>query len=144
MRHPAKNITNGDRFMLALLLFFLGLLILSNLTGCASVEHSHARTPDHIKQLVPKRSHRCRTIGMERTENAAVLIQKNCVKNGVTTVATVVFNKAEGGRIAAEDAVKMIKRILGFAPVIKILVVGEDKNTPFMLGVITDVAVAAK
>jgi len=135
-----------DPTPLAVLLLGFGLLVfLSLVSGCAKVskhQHTHAKAPAHFQV-----SKRCRTIGKDYNEKVAVLVQKNCVRNGVTTVAMVVFDTRDKGKAAALSAVHMIKRILGFDPVLRTLVVGKDKGTPFILSVITGVnnpAVAAK
>lgn len=127
-----------DPTPLAILLLGLGLLVvLSPTSGCAPVhthKHTHVQTPTHFKV-----SPRCRTIGKDYNEKVAVLIQKNCVRNGVTTVAMVIFDTRDKGKAAAVSAVMMVKRILGFDPVLRTLVVGKDKGTPFILSVVTGI-----
>ena len=103
-------------------------------SGCAAQQY----TPKHTVARSPiAMSHRCRTLGQATTPNASVIIHKNCIRNGVTTVAIVVYDK-HNVKLAARDAVLVIKDLLGFAPTLQALVVGEDKNTPFILAVVTD------
>jgi hypothetical protein len=137
-----------DPTPLAVLLLGFGLLVfIAMVSGCAATatpghQHTHVKTPAHFKV-----SKRCRTIGKDYNEKVAVLVQKNCVRNGVTTVALVIFDTKNKGKAAALSAVMMVKRILGFDPVLRTLVVGKDKGTPFILSVVTDInstAVAAK
>lgn len=135
-----------DPTPLAVLLLGFGLLVfIAMVGGCAGIEahqHTHTKAPAHFK--VGKR---CRTIGKDWNEKVAVLVQKNCVRNGVTTVAMVIFDTRDKGKAAALSAVHMVKRILGFDPVLRALVITKDKGTPFILSVVTDVnnpTVAAK
>jgi hypothetical protein len=135
---------HDDPTPLAVLLLGFGLLVfLSLVGGCAAVPaHKHVKAPAYFK--VGKR---CRTIGKDYNEKVAVLVQKNCVRNGVTTVAMVIFDTRDKGKAAALSAVHMVKRILGFDPVLRALVIGKDKGVPFILSVVTDInnpTVAAK
>lgn len=127
-----------DPTPLAILLLGFGLLVfLSLVSGCAQVhkhQHTHAKAPAHFKV-----SKRCRVIGKDHNEKVAVLIQKNCVRNGITTVAMVILDTRNKGKDAALSAVMMVKRILGFDPVLRTLVVGKDKGVPFILSVVTGV-----
>jgi len=106
-------------------------------SGCSAHAHKHTTKVTAVK------SHRCRTLGQANTPNASVIIHKNCLRNGVTTVAIVVHNK-HNAKLAARDAVLVIKDMLGFAPTLHTLAVGEDKKTPFILAVVGDSPVAAK
>lgn len=123
----------------ALVIGWLTALVLMVLvfSGCA---HTHKHTTPKVTAV---KSHRCRTLGKAVTPNASVIIHKNCIKNGVTTVAIVVHSKHRV-KEAARDAVLVIKDMLGFAPSLHAIVMGEDKKTPFILAVVGDSAVAVK
>ena len=78
--------------------------------------------------------------------------EKNCLKNGLTTVNMVVLNPEPKGNVkggvAAEHATQAITAILGFKPVLKIVLYGKKKGKTFFLTVVTGISspttVAAK
>jgi hypothetical protein len=114
---------------------YLGILILVvGWMGCSGVkDHTHFVHPKPL----PTMSKRCKIIGQASTKNVSVLIERNCMKNGVTTVSVVVLNKKNHGKKAALESVQIIKKILGFNPVLKILFYGKAKGYPYFLMVMT-------
>ena len=90
--------------------------------------------------------------GQAMTTHVAVMVEKNCLKNGLTTVNMVVLNPEPKGNVkggvAAEHATQAITAILGFKPVLKIVLYGKKKGKTFFLTVVTGISspttVAAK
>jgi len=117
------------------------LLAVATGTGCAAVAHDgHG----HQLKAAPmamanawKPGKRCKTLSKGYNDNVAVIIQKNCIRNGVTSVGIVVLNNADKGKVAAKDAVGMITATLGFRPILKAVLVGKDKGKVFILAVVT-------
>lgn len=102
---------------------------------CATVTHKHPAPK--VKDWKP--SKRCKTLGKAMTTHVAVLVERNCLKNGVTTVNIVVLNKEKKGTVAARHATQAITSILGFKPVLKILFYGKAKGKPFFLTAVTGI-----
>ena len=134
-----KDLRDGMTALVTLVVISTILVMVS--TGCAAVahdSHGHAvKSAPKAMAKVWKPGRRCRTLGTEHSKRVAVMVQKDCIKNGVTTVAIVVLDNSNKGKDAAKDAVFMVKRILGFDPVLKAVVVGKDKGKVFMLTVVT-------
>ena len=110
---------------LASLIGLLGAFLLLS-SACSSTQafrtHPMAKTP------VVKPTSRCKLIGRAKTPNVAVLVERDCLKNGLTTVNIVVLNTAKKGTIAAEDSIKLITNILGFVPHLKLMFYGRVKG----------------
>jgi len=108
--------------------------------GCAAQTHGHTVTAS-AKAMAKawKPSKRCKTLGKAMTTHVAVLVERNCLKNGVTTVNMVVLNKEKKGTVAARHATQAITSILGFKPVLKILFYGKAKGKPFFLTAVTGI-----
>lgn len=90
---------------------------------------------------------RCKVLGKALTTHVSVLVEHNCLKNGVTTVNMVVLNsepkgKVKGG-VAADHAVQALTSILGFKPKLKILLYGKTKGKVFFLTVVTGISGSA-
>jgi hypothetical protein len=117
---------------------FFGLLIAlaAVLTeGCAVNAHHH----DHGMPVVTvQKPHRCQRLGQSISRNASVLIERNCFRNGVTTVGIVVHNTRDNGKLAARDSARAIKRILGFHPRLVTLFLGKTSGQVFMLSTVVD------
>jgi len=102
--------------------------------GCAI---SHKTDIGTIAKKKWKKNPRCKVIGKAHTPNIAVLVERNCLRNGLTTVNMIVLNTSNKGKTAAEDGVKLITKILGFKPVLTILFYGKAKGLPFFLCAVT-------
>jgi hypothetical protein len=124
-------------------LFVLGtLLVLASSAGCAAVAkdahvgHHHGGGRKLAAQAW-KPGKRCKTLSKGYSDNVAVIVQKNCIQNGVTSVGMVVLNNEDKGKVAAKDAVGMITATLGFKPILKAVLVGKDKGKVFILAIVT-------
>lgn len=112
--------------------------------GCNGIHKVHDTThanhvhPSGLKPLpITTVRGRCKTLGKSITKNASVLVERNCFRNGVTTVNIVIHNKAHKGKAAAQDSVKAVTRILGFRPKLTILFMGKLKGQLFLMAVVT-------
>lgn len=115
-----------------LLSFLLGASILG---GCSAPPKSTLiKKPKTY--TVPKR---CRTIGMASSSRVRVLIQKDCLKNGVTTIINAITD-ASNPKLATEDAVRLWVKILGFKPSVGLLVHTKNSKMPIFLFVVTGIA----
>lgn len=103
-------------------------------SGCAA-PHQHIHKQPTMKPWKP--GPRCKIIGQERTSNIAVIIERNCMKNGVTTISMVVLNNKKNGTVAATDGARLIKKILGYKPTMAVLLYGKAKGLPFFLCIVT-------
>ena len=106
--------------------------------GCARV-HEHETVVRGNKAIAKdwKPSKRCKTLGKAVTSHVAVLVERNCLRNGLTTVNMMVLNPEKKGNIkggiAAEHAVQAVTSILGFKPRLAILFYGKTKGKTFFL-----------
>ena len=99
--------------------------------GCTHQVHQAPLAP----RLTSKPS-RCVTIGKAATSNVVVMVERNCLKNGVTTVSILVL-KPKNKKLAAKEGAQLILRILKFRPKLAILFYGKTKGMPFFLTVVT-------
>jgi len=103
--------------------------------GCSAHGHQHAVKTPTVKDWAP--SKRCRTIAKVRTANVAVMVERNCFRNGVTTVGMVTLNNRGNGDVAARDAVILVKNALGFTPRLTALFYGKTHGKLFILAAVT-------
>lgn len=133
-----------ERIALALLLV-VALTLGNLLSGCAVNSHAHKapsfKTARPQKNFKPGR--RCKQLGKAVTSHVAVLVERNCFRNGLTTVNMLVLNKANKGKVAAEHAVQAVTSILGFKPKLRILFYGKTKGRVFFMTAVTGSANAA-
>lgn len=117
-------------------------VIVAALTGCAphAKVHTHTAKKTTVAKKTWKPGPRCRIIGKAATKNIGVIVERNCMKNGVTTVTMMVLNKAKKGAIAAKDGVTLVTRILGFKPKLAVLFYGNAKGHPFFLCAVIGIA----
>jgi len=118
-------------------MMFIVLLMVAVLfgMGCSAREKSHQHTTPPVTYKKPLR---CKVVGKASTSNAAVLVERNCLRNGLTTVNVVVLNTKDEGKSAAKDSVTMIEKILGYKPVLKVLFYGKAKGLPFFMMVVIE------
>jgi hypothetical protein len=57
----------------------------------------------------------------------------------VTTVNMLVLNPEDKGRVAAEDAVRIVTSVLKFKPVLAALFYGKTQGKVFILAAVTEV-----
>ena len=138
-----RELANGAKG-LATLAIIGTLLVLASNAGCAAhvkdahAGHNHgAGRAQSLQAWKPGK--RCKTLSKGYSKNVAVIIQKNCIQNGVTSVGMVVFNNENEGKVAAKDAVGMVTATLGFKPILKAVLVGKDKGKVFILAVVAGV-----
>lgn len=118
-----------------LMAIIMALMLLGS--ACAM---KHDSTTIETAQKKEWRAHaRCRTLGKRTGDYATVLIQKNCLKNGVTTVSVLVTNVYQKGAAAAEETYKFIMEVLKFKPKMEVLVVSKHQKMPFMVFIVTGV-----
>jgi hypothetical protein len=113
--------------------------------GCAGAHQGHGHAVTAASKAMTKAwkpSKRCKVLGKAMTTHVAVLVERNCLKNGVTTVNMVVLNKEKKGTVAARHAGTAITSILGFRPVLKVLFYGKAKGKPFFLTAVTGISSA--
>jgi len=82
-------------------------------------------------------SARCKKLGTRTTPNVGVLVERNCMRPGLTTVGIVVFNNSRNGVTAARDSARLVLDILGFKPKLTILFVGKTGGKVFFLSAVT-------
>ena len=111
--------------------------------GCATV-HEHETVVRGNKAIAKewKPSKRCKTLGKAVTSHVAVLVARDCLKKGTTTVNMLVLNPEKKGNvkggIAAEHAVQAVTSILGYKPKLQILFYGQTKGKTFFLTVVVE------
>lgn len=110
------------------------LVMVAMMSGCAL---NHKPDIGSIAQKKWKKSPRCKVLGKASTRNVAVLVERNCLRNGLTTVNMIVLNTSNKGKDAAEDGVRLITKLLGFKPVLTILFYGKAKGLPFFMCAVT-------
>ena len=123
----------------------LGLVLAVFMTlGCGAAQtqthgHNTVKAPAFAKGMAKdwKPSARCKKLGTRTTPNVGVLVERNCLKSGVTTVGIVVFNKSRNGKTAARDSARLVVDILGFRPKLTALFVGRTGGHMFMLSAVT-------
>jgi len=119
-------------------------------SGCAAnvhPDHAHTVKAPKAKAKPWKPGKRCKTIGKAMTSHMAVMVERNCLKNGVTTANIVVLNSEDKGKVAAGHAAQAITSILGFRPQLKILFYGKAKGKTFFMTAVTgttDTTLAAR
>ncbi|MCK5016336.1 MAG: hypothetical protein KAS32_04615 [Candidatus Peribacteraceae bacterium] len=106
-------------------------------TGCATY---FTPTIDSLVQKKWTPNPRCKVIGKAHTPNVAVLVEKNCLKNGLTSVNIIVLSTKKDGKKAAEEGVKLVTKILGFKPKLGLLFYGKAKGLPFFMCAVMGVA----
>lgn len=133
-----RDLLNGAVRLVALMLVWAVLVMVAS--GCnAHATHKHVSTLTTPMPKNWKPGKRCKTVGKAMTSHVAVLVERNCLKNGLTTVNMIVLNKEKKGNVAAEHAVQAVTSILGFKPVLKILFYGKTKGKVFFMTAVTGV-----
>lgn len=118
---------------IALLLGLAGAFLL--LSACGTPHHPKPSSPKAPKFSVSKR---CRTIGTAAGQYVTMAAQRNCLKNGVTTVAIMVlYPKQDKPTEIAEETVKLLITMLGFKPKLALLTMGRAKGKPFYIFIVT-------
>lgn len=111
------------------------------LVGCAAQTHDHGHAVKAPKQSMAKEwkpGKRCKQIGKAKTSHVAVLVERNCLKNGLTTVNMLVLNSEKKGLVAADHAAQAVTSILGYKPTLKVLVYGKSHGKVFFLAAVTE------
>jgi hypothetical protein len=147
MRRRAAHGTRIAGIVITSLVLALAFLLS---VGCAANmhrDHGHTAKAPQAKAQDWKPGKRCKTVGKAMTSHMAVMVERNCLKNGVTTANIVVLNSEKKGTVAAGHAAQAITSILGFKPQLKVLFYGKAKGKVFFLTAVTGVSggvVAAK
>jgi len=119
----------GMMFILIILVMMWG--------GCSQPAQNFRRGPKEITHKTPDR---CKTLGKIVGNHSVVLVQKDCLKNGVTTVIIGVFTTNDGGKAAASEATTNMLKILGFTPTLSLLTIVPWKNNPYYIFVVTGIS----
>lgn len=123
-----------------LTLFVIGTLLVLGTSGCATAHEQHAHKRSTVKPANNWRpGARCKQLGKAMTTHVAVLVEKNCLRNGLTTVNMVILNKEKKGTVAGEHAVQAVTSILGFKPKMKILFYGKMKGKLLVMAAVSGV-----
>jgi hypothetical protein len=139
-----EHTKNKDAQIVGALMMILALATLAMQTmGCAAstgtmhpqVAHAEHKGHNHAAPAPKpwKKSKRCKTLGKAKTSHVAVLVERNCLRNGLTTVNMVVLNKEREGKVAADHAAQATIAILGFKPTLTLLFMGKLKGKVFYL-----------
>jgi len=134
-----ENLLRTEKKMKRLMVILVALVLG---TGCADMMHKH-RHAAQVKTPVMKDwkpGKRCHVLARVKTANVAVMIERNCLKNGVTTVNMLVLNPEDKGRVAAEDAVRIVTSVLKFKPTLAALFYGKTQGKVFILAAVTEVS----
>lgn len=123
---------------LPLMAVLMAIIFALMLLGSACSVHT-APTIESAQKKGWKAHPRCRTLGKRTGDYATVLIQRNCLRNGVTTVSVLVTNVYQKGAAAAEETYKFILEVLKFKPKLEVLVVSKHQKMPFMVFIVTGV-----
>ncbi len=138
MKATTRNDLRDGATGLVTLVLIGAILILS--TGCAvrhaGHKHGIAKAPKGFGKMW-KPGRRCKPLGKVVTKNVAVMVERNCLRNGVTTVGILVLNTANKGKLAASDAAQGVVSVLGFRPTLATVFVGKIKKSVFILSVVT-------
>lgn len=102
--------------------------------GCGAHRHQHSIKAPTVKEWAPSKS--CRTLAKVRTANVAVMVERNCLRKGVTTVGMITLNNEGNGSVAARDAAVLVKRVLGFTPRLAALFYGKTSGKVFILAAV--------
>ena len=107
--------------------------------GVQHAHHATMKAPALARGMTGdwKPGARCKTLGKRMTPNVGVLVERDCLKSGVTTVGIVVFNTTRKGKTAARDSARLVVDILGFKPKLTALFVGRTGKNVFILSVVT-------
>jgi len=107
-------------------------------SGCAMVhEHDTVVRGNRAMAKEWKPSKRCKTLGKAKTSHVAIVVQKDCFRNGVTTVGIVVLNTEKKGAVADQHTKQALFSILGYHPALALVVASRHKYLPFALAVVT-------
>jgi hypothetical protein len=88
------------------------LLAVVLLTNCVRTENIYEARQQPTQYAPPKD---CKIIGTKRFPNAAVLIQRSCLKKGLTTIAVVIYSFNQPDTVR-NTIMAYIKTTLGFTP----------------------------
>ncbi len=101
-----------EKLQIYLLWIFLGGIVVASCVwgSCTAVP----TVPPSTTPFVPHP--RCRVVLNRSTINVQVVIRRDCVKLGVTTVMFVILNPADEGLAASEDAIRIMTKFFGTPP----------------------------
>jgi hypothetical protein len=103
-------------------------------TGCSS--HTHTYTiPKVVKKY--KLPDRCKTLYKTKNTYSTILIQKDCLRVGLTTIVVLVLYTKDKGKLAAKESLIHITNYLKFKPQLVLITMGNIKGMPFYLFAIT-------
>jgi len=125
-------ILGGGLFILLL----LGFLVAGG--GCGGKSVSAPKNPLSMKKKEWKPGPRCRLVGALRGKYMNMLIERNCLQNGATTVTVHVNNTAKDGKKAAEEFIQGMRFILGFTPALAPLVITKIKGKPIFIFIVVE------
>lgn len=95
------------------------LVAVMSLSGCVS---HHRPVVVRPRYKPPKR---CRMLGARSTANVMVVVRRNCLRNGLTTVMVVVTNTKNQGKKAVKEATFLMIDMLKFKPKVSLIVLGK-------------------
>jgi len=129
----------GPFIMMILAMCGIVLLTMASFAGCAATaQHtSHAVAPPMGNTVAwNKPGVRCTRVGIKRTINMSVIVERGCFTRGLTTVGIVVHNTRNKGRLATKDAATALIGILGYRPALSTLFIGKLKGQVFLLAAV--------
>jgi len=108
-------------------------------TGCAvqARQSKHTHTVKATPKAKAKPNARCRVLGKAKTSHMGVVVERNCLKNGVTTATIMVLNREDNGRVAADHAAQAVISILRFRPELALVLSGKAKGYVFYVMAVT-------
>ncbi len=128
-------------------LLVIGTILVLSATGCAVTARkhkAHVAAPGFKVARNWKPGKRCKTIGKAITSHVSVLVQRDCLRNGMTTVAMTILNgeAKDGvkGGVAGEHGVQAVTAILGYKPKLALLFYGTTKGVHVVLAAVTGAA----